>query len=539
MSAGLTRSQIKSQMSKTTQEGAAATGAAIVIAMSDASTLEKAMVEAMGGIQLDGTADQTDIQTAIDNLTNGGLIEFTSGHAYCTGYITIPASLPFTFQGQGAVTIFSFSRADLSASNRQLFTNYNGSTRNDVSDVHFRHMKFVEENEVVSTSYGDGIGIGDTDGDSTNHNVSVIGCEFDHCGCRVKNVDTGRVIVAGNYIHDIAGNCLNDIGLNVRYCDAPVLIDANTIDTVYDMAIEAKDCTSGLIIRGNTVIDSGQTGTDYAICTDSSVDVQVCLNNVQGRYGIISEDDIGPVLISHNTVSGTTSYGIGIWVRDNGDSSPYQVEITHNTVTNMKYGIEAESVADAIISHNKIRTVAQWGIYVCDTLSVTPRRTQILYNDVYDFADVTAYTAGIYCKVDYADIIGNNIDGNSNSNARGIMGNNATQANVRILDNSILGIGKASNKMYQVGTGAQIERNAGYVTEAKGTSKIDSGATTVNVTHGLSATPTVINVTFAEAGTNDYGRWWISSAGATTFTVNVSSDPGASNLDFWWEAKVR
>lgn len=89
------------------------------------------------------------------------------------------------------------------------------------------------------------------------------------------------------------------------------------------------------------------------------------------------------------------------------------------------------------------------------------------------------------------------------------------------------------------GTGTVIRNNVGWVTEAKGTSKIDSGATTVNVTHGLSATPTVINVTFAEAGSNDYGRWWISSAGATTFTVNVSSDPGASNLDFWWEAKVR
>jgi len=84
-----------------------------------------------------------------------------------------------------------------------------------------------------------------------------------------------------------------------------------------------------------------------------------------------------------------------------------------------------------------------------------------------------------------------------------------------------------------------VINNLGYVTENNGTSSIDSGQTTKAVAHGLSATPTIITIMFAEQGTADYGRWWVDTVGATNFTLNVSVDPGASNLDFWWEAKVR
>lgn len=82
--------------------------------------------------------------------------------------------------------------------------------------------------------------------------------------------------------------------------------------------------------------------------------------------------------------------------------------------------------------------------------------------------------------------------------------------------------------------------NRGYVTESSGTGSIASGATTATITHGLSVTPSVedILITFAEQGTNDYGRWWISGISSTQFTLNVSADPGASNLDFGWQAQV-
>lgn len=75
--------------------------------------------------------------------------------------------------------------------------------------------------------------------------------------------------------------------------------------------------------------------------------------------------------------------------------------------------------------------------------------------------------------------------------------------------------------------------------ENHGNDTIASGATSKIVSHGLSSTPTIINITFTEQGTSDYGRWWISGGNSTAFTLNVSADPGASNLDFWWEARIR
>jgi hypothetical protein len=72
-----------------------------------------------------------------------------------------------------------------------------------------------------------------------------------------------------------------------------------------------------------------------------------------------------------------------------------------------------------------------------------------------------------------------------------------------------------------------------------GSSSILSGYTSQVVGHGLSGTPTIINICFREQADNDYGRWWVDNIGASNFTVNVTTNPGASNLDFVWEAKVR
>lgn len=88
-----------------------------------------------------------------------------------------------------------------------------------------------------------------------------------------------------------------------------------------------------------------------------------------------------------------------------------------------------------------------------------------------------------------------------------------------------------------------MRHNVGWVTEANGTGTIASGATSATITHGLSVTPVAANitVTFTEnptAAAGDTGLCWISSITSTQFTVNVEGDPGASNLDFSWQAIV-
>jgi len=109
-------------------------------------------------------------------------------------------------------------------------------------------------------------------------------------------------------------------------------------------------------------------------------------------------------------------------------------------------------------------------------------------------------------------------------------------------ENNILVVdGTATNGIINgvIHSSFKIHHNIGYITENSGTSSIDSGQTTKVVAHGLAAAPTIINIAFREQGTNDFGRWWVDTIGATNFTLNISADPGASNLDFAWEAKVR
>jgi hypothetical protein len=90
------------------------------------------------------------------------------------------------------------------------------------------------------------------------------------------------------------------------------------------------------------------------------------------------------------------------------------------------------------------------------------------------------------------------------------------------------------------GTTDTVRNNIGFTTEAKGTGTIASGATTAVITHGLSVTPTLkdITVTLGELSTTDPGQIYITAIGATTFTVNCRTNPGVSGLDFAWQAIV-
>jgi hypothetical protein len=66
-----------------------------------------------------------------------------------------------------------------------------------------------------------------------------------------------------------------------------------------------------------------------------------------------------------------------------------------------------------------------------------------------------------------------------------------------------------------------------------GTATIASGSTSVTVNHGLSCTPTLVNVTpLAQPS----GSLWVSSITGTSFTINISAAPSA-NLSVAWLAE--
>jgi len=89
-----------------------------------------------------------------------------------------------------------------------------------------------------------------------------------------------------------------------------------------------------------------------------------------------------------------------------------------------------------------------------------------------------------------------------------------------------------------VQTRLTVKDNPGYITENSGIATLLNANTSIIVAHGCDGTPTVINISWRENPTNVIGDWWIDTIGAANFTLN-GVDPGASNLDFGWEAKVR
>lgn len=71
-----------------------------------------------------------------------------------------------------------------------------------------------------------------------------------------------------------------------------------------------------------------------------------------------------------------------------------------------------------------------------------------------------------------------------------------------------------------------------------GNSTITTPNTYVTVTHGLAFTPTAQQIRITP--TNNLGnsvKYWISDIGATTFRINVDSDPGAGTATFSWKAE--
>ena len=155
----------------------------------------------------------------------------------------------------------------------------------------------------------------------------------------------------------------------------------------------------------------------------------------------------------------------------------------------------------------------------------------------------------IYANTNNVSIINNRIHGNNHAaiafgnyhrirgndlydNEYGIFNvNNSRITDNIIYDNSISGITTQSPRKNVV------KDNIGWITENSGTDTLTT--TSKTVAHGLDGTPTVINICWRENTTDSVGDWWVDTIGGTNFVLNVATDPGANNLDFGWEAKVR
>ena len=150
--------------------------------------------------------------------------------------------------------------------------------------------------------------------------------------------------------------------------------------------------------------------------------------------------------------------------------------------------------------------------------------------------------AGIQLEAtaDYCTVTGNQCfdDQGTKTQSRGIR--EVTGADFNVITGNNVEDNDNSANILLTGSSTICRNNMGFVTENSGTGTINSGATSVTITHGLEVTPTAddISVVLAENPTNDPGNIWIDTIGSTTFIINCRSDPGSSNLDVAWRAEI-
>jgi len=111
-----------------------------------------------------------------------------------------------------------------------------------------------------------------------------------------------------------------------------------------------------------------------------------------------------------------------------------------------------------------------------------------------------------------------------------------TFSTTKVTDNHITASGDA---IINAENATILKNNLGFITENSGTGSITAAVTSDIITHGLDYTPaaTDITITLTENPTNTPGAIWVDTIGATYFTVNCENVPGATNLDFSWAVR--
>lgn len=548
------------------------------------------------------TDDTTAINNALTAAANGGTVYFPAGTYLITSTLTIPGDgVTLVGEGYDSLInsntanvniVTATSRAGFRVANLRL--NANGSSAGDDQGnclqittctdfilenlwlencsmaVHIQtnsqrglirnvHLKDFQGNRGITIEGSDYISvIGGTARLTTGTGIDAVLATH-------ESGDRSTYISVTGMVMDLSGSN-NGQGINFTQVDHGT-ISCNTIKSTSTGAsgnvwsIVASGCTA-VAITGNSVSGGASSGFSIAV-TDSSTEVAVTGNVcTPAGNGISFSATKGSV--TGNYVKNPTGVGL---LAALGAIADVDLTISGNTIHTTTAGaqpdgIRIENMRGVVVSGNVIKSPDRFGLYVVDSADVVVTgnriakadsdgiqisgspRTTVVGNEIFDCnEDNTANTSGIQLVGAGADdcvIVGNTIGnvGGTGNQAYGVYIGAATQTNTTVVGNNVRS--NVTGGVNNAGTSSIIRANQGHVTENSGTGTINSGATTATVTHGLAVTPTAANISvvFTEQGTNDYGRWWISGISSTQFTVNVSADPGASNLDFSWQASV-
>ena len=364
----------------------------------------------------------------------------------------------------------------------------------------------------------------------------------------------GNVVSRIKVLGEVSG--VNVTGNTVYGSGAANIILNNTAESGTDCILE------NVVVSGNAIDFADYSGqaTVGGIQVSSQVNntangiirnILISDNTLRNRFIQIttadgSNTDIENVTIANNNISifNTSKRAVKIETKGPGGGSIKRTSITGSNllvdyINGDGYGIELDTdaastgtIEDTYISGNNLN-VDYRGLFV-DENGAAITNVHFVNNfvtvpDTASMIETEGATGNLYVRNNEITNCGYGVHSTGSANLIVIENNNFVN-----IDDDIIGGDLPITSVIKNNQG-----DAEAITENEGTGQIDGESTADVITHGLRAAPTHIGIAFIEHGSSDYGRWWVSDIDGTTFTLNVSSQPGVSNLSFSWEAKVR
>jgi len=514
----------------------------------------------------DGTNDEEQIQSAIDNLPSiGGKIQLLEGTYYISAAVNLKIS-NLEIAGAGSSTRLILQ----SATN---FFKWDSNSYDQNSDGR------VDPGGTALTD----IFIHDMELDGNKSSLSTPSDANADAGvtAAIKIFNSSRITISDMYIHDMVASYAvllkgtdNDLSIDTAASDALIhnniirsigssdqnngavysdldntIISNNLVDTVSGNGINIDDANEGFIVDNIVQAVTASTGDEgYAIVTGyGATEITIADNTIVGASRGIANHIGGSEVGDNHVVTGNT-------LRDSSDARDYAIKlqddghvVTGNRITNWgQVGIYLDAVQNTVIDGNVIDSSNEGNTSGIE-VKAGSHNLVISNNMVWDMGTTASKGHGI--TVSTATAVNNIL----------ITGNRAFDSGAGVQDDGMLLYATPDTSQIQiegnylednvsnaikVDGGAALsstlkaQRNRGFATEASGTATISSGSTSVAVSHGLAITPTAADIQVTP--TNNLGsatKFWITSAGATTFTINVDVDPGASTATFAWSAQ--
>jgi parallel beta-helix repeat protein len=502
---------------------AAKTGGAatFVVAASNASDRVKNQADYVA----DGTADNVEIQAAIDALpAGGGKVVLSEGTFNTNATVTIDGK-PVSIVGQGMyATIVKLSNSsNVNIISVGLTTSVNGF---------YLGYLTLDGNKANQTS-GSGLSLNRAPNGVIDHvritstkerGITGTGFSFVKATVRdsvIENADDWGISVDNMLDFKVEGGRFDGNTEGVRFTQSGPAGVATVTGAFFrnnGTAVEFNGIemgtAQGLHLVGNTGVGIHGLDTEYFSAIGNIIE--------DGQVNGIDSGRALHVTIVGNIVKsisgGAEQRGILVYRAISG------VVDGNVTDSNGHQGIQISESSDIVVSNNICKNNGQsgsqgQGIRVW-ALSADVNRVVVRGNRCFDDQGTKTQTDGIKLQAESgftltgAIVEGNHLEGN---------GTNAYSTG---------GAGTI--------TGTIVRGNRGYITEASGTSTIASAATSTTITHGLSVTPAAGDCSFvgAEDPDNSVGSMWIDTYTSTQMALNVENDPGASNFDVNWSCQV-